>query len=134
MRCIQELKDEKIRLDTEPVMETLFQSPYRFEIENEANRKIETISFRQVFSEIIKDEEIATIIRLIIPAHLRNTLLSGTVSSQIKKKEKQEEQKRRELQKQPHIPIYDYENKFNYRKGYLRDDRVPAFISTKINQ
>ena len=30
--------------------------------------------------------------------------------------------------------MFDYDNKFNYRKGYLRDDKVPAFISTKINQ
>ena len=30
--------------------------------------------------------------------------------------------------------MFDYDNKFNYKKGYLRDDKVPAFISTKINQ
>lgn len=114
-------------------METLVQSPYRYEIENEANRKLEAVTFKQVFPEIVRDEEIAQIIRCIIPAHLRNTLLSGTVSSQIKKKEKQEELKRREMSKQAHIPVYDYDHKFNYRKGYLRDDKVPAFISTKIN-
>lgn len=92
------------------------------------------ITFREVFHEIKKDDEIANIVRAIIPAHLRTTLLSGTVSSQIKKKDKQDELKRREQSKQAHIPIYDYDNKFNYRKGYLRDDRVPAFISTKQNQ
>jgi hypothetical protein len=32
------------------------------------------------------------------------------------------------------LPHYDYDHKFNYRKGYLRDDRVPAFISTAFNQ
>ncbi|MFS8160193.1 MAG: hypothetical protein ACMG6E_08290 [Candidatus Roizmanbacteria bacterium] len=42
--------------------------------------------------------------------------------------------KRRELSKQPHIPVYDYDNKFNYKQHYLRDDKVPAFISTKQNQ
>lgn len=41
--------------------------------------------------------------------------------------------KRRELSKQPHIPVYDYDNKFSY-KHYLRDDKIPAFISTKQNQ
>lgn len=86
-----------------------------------------------MFSEIKKDEEIGNIVRAIIPPHLRNTLLSGTVSSQIKKKEKQEELKRRELSKQAHIPVYDYDHKFNYKAGYLRDDRIPAFISTKQN-
>jgi hypothetical protein len=31
------------------------------------------------------------------------------------------------------VPVYDYERKFNY-PHYLRDDKVPAFISTKHNQ
>lgn len=38
--------------------------------------------------------------------------------------------KRRELSKVPHLPNYDYDKKFVY-KQYLRDDKVPAFISTK---
>lgn len=41
MRSIQELKDEKPRLDNEPAMETLVQAAYRWEVENEANRKVE---------------------------------------------------------------------------------------------
>jgi hypothetical protein len=28
--------------------------------------------------------------------------------------------------------VYDYDNKFVYKK-YLRDDKVPAFISTKVH-
>ncbi len=35
--------------------------------------------------------------------------------------------------KEKSIPVYDYDNKFVYKKGYLREDRVPAFISTKQN-
>lgn len=81
MRSISELKEEKQRIEGEPIIETLIQSPYRFEIENEANRKVESISFRVVFPDIKKDDEIASIIRAIVPSHLRNTLLSGTVSS-----------------------------------------------------
>eukprot|EP00347_Sterkiella_histriomuscorum_P017673 403348434 len=134
MKCIQDLKDEKIMIENETVLETLIQSPFRQEIENDANRKVDILSFAQVFSEIKKDEEIANIVRAIIPQHLRTTLLSNTVSSQIKKKEKQDEAKRREFSKQPNLPVYDYDHKFNYRKGYLREDKVPAFISTKQNQ
>ena len=85
MRCIQDLKEEKSRIDSEPIIETLIQSPYRWEIENEANRKVEITGFKMVFNEIKKDEEIACIVRAIIPAHLRNSLLSNTVSSSIKK-------------------------------------------------
>jgi hypothetical protein len=46
------------------------------------------VYFKPVFQEIKKDEEIACLVRAIIPAHLRTTLLSGTITSQIKKKEK----------------------------------------------
>ncbi|MFS8160192.1 MAG: hypothetical protein ACMG6E_08285 [Candidatus Roizmanbacteria bacterium] len=41
-----------------------------------------------MFTDIKKDEEIGNIIKQIIPANLKNSLLFGTVSSQIKKKEK----------------------------------------------
>jgi hypothetical protein len=46
MKCISELKDEKTRIETESVLETLIQSPYRYEIENEANRKVESYIFK----------------------------------------------------------------------------------------
>jgi hypothetical protein len=81
MRCIQDLKEEKVRVDTEPILETLIQSPFRWEIENEANRKVDSIQFKMVFPEIKRDDEIASIVKAIIPPHLRTTLLSGTVSS-----------------------------------------------------
>ena len=32
------------------------------------------------------------------------------------------------------MPEYDYDKKFNYKKGYLREEKIPAFISTKLNQ
>ena len=44
------------------------------------------------------------------------------VSTQIKKKDNKNHQQR--------ILHYDNDHKFNYRKGYLREDKVPAFIST----
>lgn len=75
-------------IDNETVLETLIQSPYRFEIEGEANKKVEQITFKQTFQEIKRDEEIANIVRAIIPQHLRTSLLSGTVSSHIKKKDR----------------------------------------------
>ena len=67
MRCISDLKDEKTRIESEPLIETLIQAPYRYEVENEANRKIETYVFRSVFSDIKKDEELANIVKAIIP-------------------------------------------------------------------
>ncbi len=51
----------------ESQIETLVQAPYRFEIENEANKKVETYQFKPVFSEIKRDDEIASIIKAIVP-------------------------------------------------------------------
>lgn len=41
MKCIQDLKDERLMIENETILETLIQSPYRFEIEGEANKKVE---------------------------------------------------------------------------------------------
>lgn len=30
--------------------------------------------------------------------------------------------------------MYDYDHKFQFKQGYLRDDKVPAFISTEQNK
>lgn len=48
-------------------METLIQASYRFEIENEANRKVENQVFKAVFTEIKKDDELANIVRCMLP-------------------------------------------------------------------
>jgi hypothetical protein len=75
------MKDEKLRIQSEPQLETLVQSSFRWELEHEATKRVEPITFRQVFSEVKRDEEIASIVKLITPIQQRTTLLSGTVSS-----------------------------------------------------
>ena len=85
MRSIQELKEEKVRIDKESMLETLAQSVYRWEIENDANRKVEAVAINKVFVEVKRDDEISNIVRAITPSHLKSTLLISTVSSQIKK-------------------------------------------------
>lgn len=75
MRCIQELKDEKNNLESEVNIETLLQSGYRFELEHEASKKVELCQFKSAFSEIKRDDEIAFIVKAIIPNHLKTTLL-----------------------------------------------------------
>ena len=61
------------------------QAQFRYDIENEANKKIENLIFKSQFIDIKKEEELAMIVRMILPTNLKNTLLSNTVSSQIKK-------------------------------------------------
>ncbi len=85
MRCIQELKEEKTRVDAESILETLVQSSYRWEIEMDANKKVDVFISKPVFLEIKRDDEIGNLVRAITPAHLRSSLLVSTVSSQIKK-------------------------------------------------
>jgi len=68
MQCIENMREEKQMIDSgEGVMETLVQAAYRFEIENEANRKVEAINFKQVFHDLKKDEELSAIKKLILP-------------------------------------------------------------------
>lgn len=67
LRSIHEMKEEKFRIQSEPQIETLIQAAYRFEVEHEANKKIETLAFRPVFSDVKRDEEIVSIIKLITP-------------------------------------------------------------------
>ena len=74
-------------------------SSFRAEISFDANKKVENVQLKNAFSDVKKDEEIAYLVRLITPQHMRTSLFSNTMSSQIKKKEKQEELKRRELSK-----------------------------------
>jgi hypothetical protein len=76
MQCIQTLKEEKTIIESEHMFETLIQAPFRFEIENESCKKIETFAPKVVFSEIKRDEEITKIIRDIIPTHLKPSLLT----------------------------------------------------------
>lgn len=140
------MKEEAERMGSnkEGVMDTLKQAQYRADIDYEANQKVDTLTFKQVFSELKREEELNAIAKLILPQSLKIPLLSQTLSSQLKKKEKScqdpgESTKRRgeggsSATQKSQLPHYDYDNRFNYRKGYLREDKVPAFISTALNQ
>ena len=87
MQCIQNLKEEAVIIESEHMFETLIQAPYRFEIENESCKKVETFTAKVVFPEIKKDEEITKIIRDIVPSHLKPSLLTQTLTY-AKKKDK----------------------------------------------
>ena len=65
----------------ESQIETLIQSQFRYEIENEANKKIEIVTMKTQFNDVKKDEELAMIVNMVLPMNLKNTLLSNTVSA-----------------------------------------------------
>ena len=90
MQAISELKLEKERMEQgELMMDTLAMAEYRHEIGSEASKKVDGLVLnKQVFTEMKRDEELCQVARMILPGHLRNTLISATVSSTIKKKEK----------------------------------------------
>jgi hypothetical protein len=75
------MKSEKDRIEGEDIFETLYQAAFREEIMREANKRVENVEFKEVFKEIKRDDEMAAIVKAILPQHLRNTLLSGTVCS-----------------------------------------------------
>jgi len=59
----------------ESQLETLASSSLRHELQGDANKRIEAVQFKQVFGEIKKDEELASVAKMILPAHLKSTLL-----------------------------------------------------------
>lgn len=62
------MKDEKAVIESgEPQIETLIQAPYRFEVEHESTKKVEPLTFKQLFKPIKKDEELESIIKAILP-------------------------------------------------------------------
>ncbi len=58
MNNIEMMKDEAKRMEGEGVIEVLRQAGYRAEIEGEANQKVEMLTFKQVFNELKRDEEL----------------------------------------------------------------------------
>ena len=58
MQSIQAMRDEAAIIKIENVMETLMQAQYRGEVLSEANRRVESATFKQVFNEVKKDQEL----------------------------------------------------------------------------
>ena len=52
------MREEAALIKMENVMETLMQAQYRGEVLTEANRRVESASFKQVFNEVKKDQEL----------------------------------------------------------------------------
>ena len=58
MQSIQAMREEAALIKMENVMETLMQAQYRGEVLSEANRRVESATFKQVFNEVKKDQEL----------------------------------------------------------------------------
>ena len=78
IQCIQAMREEAGLVDKEDVMETLKQAAFRSEVLVEANRRVDTAQFKQVFNEVKRDEELQTIAKLVLPSKM--TLLNNTVT------------------------------------------------------
>ena len=72
------MKEEHGLIQNEEVMETLRQAAFRVEIVGEVSKKVDISSFKQVFNEFKKDDELSAIVKLILPS--RMTLLNNTVT------------------------------------------------------
>lgn len=72
------MREEAALIEREETMETLKQAAYRVEISNEANKRVEISSFKQVFNEVKRDDELQAIAKLILPSKM--TLLNNTVT------------------------------------------------------
>jgi hypothetical protein len=122
MDSIRELKENKQIIGSEAPIETLMLAPLRYDLENEANAKIEQVALREVYQPVKKEDELASLIKMIVPSNLKTTLLQSTVSQKIKNQQRVDDKKNKDK-----APIYDYSNKFSYA-GYLRDEKIPPTI------
>jgi hypothetical protein len=61
------MKSEKERIDGEDIFETLYQAAFRDDIMREATKRVENVEFKEVFKEIKRDEEMAAIVKAILP-------------------------------------------------------------------
>lgn len=77
---ISDLKESKIAIGNENAIDTLLSAVLRYDLENEANLKIETLAFGNVFKEVKREEELAIMLKILVPQSMRSTLLTGTVS------------------------------------------------------
>jgi uncharacterized protein with HEPN domain len=52
------MREEAAMIEREETMETLKQAAYRVEIIGEANKRVEISSFKQVFNDVKRDDEL----------------------------------------------------------------------------
>ena len=67
IETIKELKENKDMIGQEQPIETLLLAPDRYQLENEANVKLDPISLKEVFKKLDKEEEIGYIVKSIVP-------------------------------------------------------------------
>lgn len=98
IRCIVEMQNELGKMNIENNLSILQKSKVRLELSAEANKRVENYKLKNVLPEVCRDDEIAFIVKMIVPSQLRPTLLSSTMASQIRKQKTIEGNKKRELQ------------------------------------
>jgi hypothetical protein len=94
------MKQEKQKMISEPDILVLLGSKLRQELAAEANKRIPAGEFKDALPEIRKEDEIACIVKKIVPGSLRPSLLSSTLTSSIRRKQAQEDIRKQELQVQ----------------------------------
>ena len=103
LKCITEMKLEHQKMRDEPNIKVLLNARLRQELASEATKRLENNDTRtstlgiSALPEISKDDEIACIVKQIVPGSLRPTLLSSTMTSSIRRKQTQEDIRKREL-------------------------------------
>ena len=93
------MNEEVNKMTTETQLDILAMSNLRISLAKEANQKIGNIGFKDVFPDVNKQEELACMIKLLVPKALRPTLLSSTLTSTIRRRHTlDKERSRKELQ------------------------------------
>ena len=97
IRCIKDVKSEKFKIETEVDLVVLLKARLRHDLELEASKAVENYPLKNSLSAINRDDEIACIVKHILPKKLRPTLLSSTLTSQIRTMTQRENTRKKEI-------------------------------------
>lgn len=98
IRCIKDVKSEKFKIEAEVDLVVLLKAKLRHDLQLEANKAVENYPLKNSLPEINRNDEIACIVKQILPKKLRPSLLSSTLTSQIRTMTQRENTRKKEIQ------------------------------------
>jgi len=72
-------------MEFEDGLPILLKAKARVQLLKQANKQIEPIALKTTLQELRVDDELAYLVKLILPQKLRPTLISSTINSQIRR-------------------------------------------------
>ena len=94
---IERVQIQKDKIDFEEGLPILLKAKARHQLLKQANKQVEPIALKTTQQELRKDDELAYLVKLILPQKLRPSLISSTINSQIRRLQMTESLQKKEL-------------------------------------